>query len=204
MPSDNLWVVMLKGVNVRGHNPVSSSELLSHLRKNDERTKWVCSVGSSGNFLFADSSESEESDIKAHVAAQLRANGITQPFAIRRLGELRDEIHIIDKALQKLGKKVNSHNSTVEKTADGEWKAGTAFLIDDNPLIVKPKYPTFLLRDDVQLIGSTRRNFQFLWKRTNGTVGVPNGAIERHFEVNSTSRLYSIILRIVNCHLLMD
>lgn len=105
----------------------------------------------------------------------------------------------MDNALLKLGKKVNHQNSTVEKAADGEWKAGITFLIDDDPRIVEPKYPAKFLKGEVQLIGSTRRDFLFLWKRKDGTVGIPNGAIERWLAGDCTLRLYSTISRIVEC-----
>lgn len=65
----SLSVVLVRGVNVRGHNPVLSIELLSRLRRTSEGITWVCAVGTSGNLLFADSARAEETKIKTDVSA---------------------------------------------------------------------------------------------------------------------------------------
>ena len=91
-----LSVVLIRGLNVRGHDPVLSTELLSRLRRNSEGITWVRAVGTSGNLLFENSARAEEIKLKTDVSTQLVQYGIRQPIAVRTLEELKDDLHTVD------------------------------------------------------------------------------------------------------------
>ena len=190
-------VVFIRGVNVRGRNLLSMRDLLSTLQKTrPEGVRWIGSVGFSGNILFANPAGVSEEDILAAIENGLRALNRTQSITIRSIEELEESLRASRQALMNLGMKPESQNSTVKVDVDGVWKAGITFLIKKIPDSVRVGYPKDLLKN-IKIVGTTERDVHFLWKRKNGTVGVPNNAIENWLKADSTSRLYSTVLRII-------
>lgn len=184
---------MVRGLNVRGHNIVSMSDLLDRLGKGSlKEVKWIDSVGASGNLLFSNPKGLPEGDIAAAIKTV-----IEQPATIRTIEQLELSLQALDQTLTRMGKKVERSNSNVEVLTDGDVKAGICFLISDTQLPSGVEYPKTLTRT-VRAVGAVDRDVHFLWKRTNGAFGVPNKAIEDWLGATATSRGYSIVYDIIS------
>lgn len=179
---------MVRGLNVRGHNIVSMSDLLDRLGKASlKEVKWIDSVGASGNLLFSNPTELAESDISTAIKTV-----IEQPATIRTVEQLELSLQALDQTLARMGKKVERSNSNVEVLIDGDVKAGVCFLISETEVPREVEYPKTLTRT-VRVVGASDRDVHFLWKRTNGAFGVPNKAVENWLGAIATSRGYSTV-----------
>jgi hypothetical protein len=186
-------VALVRGLNVRGHNIVSMSELLDRLGKTSlKEVKWIDTVGASGNLLFSNPTGIPESDIAASIKTAVK-----QPATIRTLEQLEFSLQALDQTLTRMAKKVERSNSNVEVLTDGNVKAGICFIICGTQLPSGVEYPKTLTRT-VRAVGAIRRDVHFLWKRTNGAFGVPNKAIEDWLGATTTSRAYSIVYDIIS------